>query len=1415
MSIEDILLPSPPPDSSLRGHMSGLFSRGIVDKLASNVFSDPPDSDGDPAGRKRVGFLPWTTNILEPQLSTPDSEVPPSLKSLPPSRDCQLTVRPILKPSLSSQSVFGLDGQNEKKSPLENMDSLLRNLAVNERSSSVDAYQTMTSLIRTYDEAPEQDVLQKKTTQLQKHIKRDLTVLDIPIDNQPSEERLSMGNLIVSAMKVLVTMVWSPAYSPYLSDDFRAWSVDRAIRVLKDHLAPKNVLLHYMHLLATQNFRSSIITQTRVQRILEALHELTEHISGKAVVAERLLVYQKLIQQSKQAMKARPDMWVKHLFTAMGHSFKEVRSNALSAGTEACGVYSGPGSVAVAARAALAEVTNDRTLSASVTNRLERILAAKDEANQIPQIWTLVILLCNGGQQKLDSWQQLPDWLKLIQRCFNSSDTTVRNQAFLAWNRLYLIARPHEASEKVVSMLAKPAMVQLERTVNNQASKGARGVVISSYCMLMYYAFRPSASPSQYSRMWNEFVVKLMTRSFLSSSGSNCDLSCRILAALFYSSVSKTRVWNENRANENAALDPQELPSIDCKWVRSKTASILSIFQLVVDYSSFGLSESMSDQAYAPQAWRNLMRAIKESTSKEITPSADTKSAFSSIVNFLRPVSDEDESSTKHPVDRARRLSLLAKIAIDELGLLNMLQAVENSTLPVNTLLFKSLIEQSLQAGDDMSGQQPSKEQVVDRCVHLLNADLEFVGQAEPTLKLQTRHLVLEQARHIMGLLEHDQLFHTLSTLQSPIARLIEDANGLFAGDTDADNNATEYRFFCDMVFSILGDCESTKQAELSKILEATASSTHAWLRSLRSGPSKEPLQHEDPSEEFMAQSEPNAQIDPISLPDLQQAEPSEAAKSKSGRKSVGGGSARTSSRSRKTKKKPRHDDSQIEFVPVESSPPDYAFESQLLTARQKEVRARQIAEPAVTFANIRSSPSVGKKGTPKTDKKSERCVTPELPGTPTLPPPCDNEDENQPPTPTPRRRKSRRLDLQPEITSSPPSVIGDGRSASSMNITSSPVKDVTEADDAISFEEVNKEIIADAADDPVTLDHMRQQQETANHRSSSEQVPDDATNVDKSASKDSTEEEYETAQAARSSPTTYSDEYDALAASQLSHSLEETSFMTSRLDEETTPQPSRATRKRKREQQESSSSKKRKSEVVAESAARPEAQDSDMEDTIYVTVEKATPSSSRITRARAAQEASDLSQVSQKSSASVTPKNRKSTGRRRGRPRKKTQSQSSREPSPPTQVLVSAASQDEIDEGPAAVDEEMIEVQAAVGSPSLGSEVAETAESKPSGDLLVDKTSDVVTNDVPAQGEAALVTVTDAEVDIAGAEDQIGLPHQAAAIPTSIVHKLQGVLDTLNNNPAVDLNLLGADLAAIHSLCFKIGLKAQELVSP
>ncbi|KAL9084947.1 MAG: hypothetical protein Q9165_007813 [Trypethelium subeluteriae] len=51
-----------------------------------------------------------------------------------------------------------------------------------------------------------------------------------------------------------------------------------------------------------------------------------------------------------------------------------------------------------------------------------------------------------------------------------------------------------------------------------------------------------------------------------------------------------------------------------------------------------------------------------------------------------------------------------------------------------------------------------------------------------------------------------------------------------------------------------------------------------------------------------------------------------------------------------------KHDDSQIEFAVIESSPTNYeAMESQLLTEHQKEVRSQQQAEAAAMFPDIRS----------------------------------------------------------------------------------------------------------------------------------------------------------------------------------------------------------------------------------------------------------------------------------------------------------------------------------------------------------------------------------------------------------------------------------------------------------------------------
>ena len=66
----------------------------------------------------------------------------------------------------------------------------------------------------------------------------------------------------------------------------------------------------------------------------------------------------------------------------------------------------------------------------------------------------------------------------------------------------------------------------------------------------------------------------------------------------------------------------------------------------------------------------------------------------------------------------------------------------------------------------------------------------------------------------------------------------------------------------------------------------------------------------------------------------------------------------RTSSPSRSAPRLiPRHDDSQIDFAPIESSPVPEEYNSQLLTDRQKEVAERQRQDTNALFSDIRSSP--------------------------------------------------------------------------------------------------------------------------------------------------------------------------------------------------------------------------------------------------------------------------------------------------------------------------------------------------------------------------------------------------------------------------------------------------------------------------
>ncbi|OTB01226.1 hypothetical protein M426DRAFT_323624 [Hypoxylon sp. CI-4A] len=132
--------------------------------------------------------------------------------------------------------------------------------------------------------------------------------------------------------------------------------------------------------------------------------------------------------------------------------------------------------------------------------------------------------------------------------------------------------------------------------------------------------------------------------------------------------------------------------------------------------------------------------------------------------------------------------------------------------------------------------------------------------------------------------------------------------------------------------------------------------------------------------------------------------------------------SSRRRSNRHSTTPRPRHDDSQIQFQPIESSPARNALESQVLTDRQKEVRERQREEAAI-FQHMGTN-AEKRKSARLASRNSEQVKTPQQVRDAT-PPPNRSLEDYVSSTPTPRRGQASIIyddqEMTDDITSSPP----------------------------------------------------------------------------------------------------------------------------------------------------------------------------------------------------------------------------------------------------------------------------------------------------------------------------------------------------------------------------------------------------------
>ena len=590
-----------------------------------------PGSSGSGSGsrRKRVEFSPWA-NIHNPPPLAASAPCEFRLKALPPSRERPSSTS-ILKSSstpipLGGADDFALDPQCHA----EMLESLLKQLSKDDSAASLDAYQTLTSVLKAYSEVPDAQTWKAKIGSLISFIRRDLE------HSETSESGPTDTNLVILALKVLIILVWQRGLSSLLTDEFRQFVLDRSIQVLEQHSASKSVIIHYLHLLAQQNFQPSIImSNSRASRVLDALKDLHNHIKGNGVISERLMVYQRFLEQARSTMKMKSMYWVEDLLLGLTSSLKDTRSKALECGKSAAIVFSSSSSISRALDESLSREQEGKVFGNTICRRLEKMITSQDDGIQVPEIWATIILLMRGVDGRLENWSFLKEWLKVIQRCFNCSDPGIRAQANLAWNRFVFATRPNETTDSLLAVLTKPIIAQLDKSTADKQSKNPRATPFSCYCNLLYYAFRPAASQKQYNRSWDECVSEVMKESFLEKNSTNSDRSCRILMALFWNANIRSKFWKENRVFESSTIEPEELPTIDCKWIRSRTASVLKTFRGLFRCSSWGPACN-ADQAFIAIAWMHFSRALGNASCKEIKPSAETTQVMAHVLEFLQ-----------------------------------------------------------------------------------------------------------------------------------------------------------------------------------------------------------------------------------------------------------------------------------------------------------------------------------------------------------------------------------------------------------------------------------------------------------------------------------------------------------------------------------------------------------------------------------------------------------------------------------------------------------------------------------------------------------------------------------------------------------------------------------------------------------
>ena len=630
--------PTPPKESSTK----------LVNGIDSSIFSNPanrplldtPDESPSSSAeyfkasaekaQKKVGFSPWMQYHKLPMDGSKDSDSDGSVRRQPPSKECK-SLKSILKACKDNTTNYsgGESMAFDETSLAAMLRSTAQHLASASRASRVDAYVTLFGCLSAYDDISDKIDECQQVIEITGCIRRDVSASMEPDGSLDTQ-------LVTQALKVLTVFICTPGIANMLPEDFCSFILDRSLSSIEDADSPKILVSHFMHLLEKQRFSLKIMTTERADRLLTALDVVTNRFKSNRIICHRLMIYQRLLTQAKSVMATRVESWMDYLISGMLSAIKDIRVRAIGFGLESALRLGTSSSVSQSCIEFFNRASPEgKPVIDFLSSRLIEMVGSKEDGVHVPQIWSIVILFFRSRRRQLECWEHLKAWLVVIQRCLNSSDPQVKFQANIAWGRLiFSINLDTSTSASMAKMLRQPLVSQLERKATDKSSKQGKQVARSTYCTLLYYAFRPTATPAQLDLYWDLYIAQILPNSFITSK-SDINHACEIFAALV-SSNPKPKLWNENRANGSGLVKPDELPSIDPKWIRSRAANMLKIYERFLDLADWQTNKEQDNPLFL--AWRSLMTAFGAASSKEVKVSMDTMSAVSCVVNLLKRI---------------------------------------------------------------------------------------------------------------------------------------------------------------------------------------------------------------------------------------------------------------------------------------------------------------------------------------------------------------------------------------------------------------------------------------------------------------------------------------------------------------------------------------------------------------------------------------------------------------------------------------------------------------------------------------------------------------------------------------------------------------------------------------------------------